>query len=360
MDKDKVSIVVPVYNIEKYITRCVDSLLNQTYKNIEVICVDDGSKDKSLSILNEYAKKDSRLVIISKENGGVSSARNLGIKKARGEYITFVDGDDFIDINMIEEMINIQKETNADIVKCSYVKDYIYKQIPYNMNLENEINVYDSSNIEELYNHFMKKYILNSMCCQIIKTEIIKDNNLCVDTNYVYGEDARFNYELYTNIKKAILIDRPYYHYFYNDNSATTIKSEEKITRRIKEALSLYDSLYEYIKKWNMDTEENRQTIAGRVIKEFIYRSRELFTLSSQGYSKKQITELVTKLYSDDKLQKSLKLNNNRTIDFAEKELQMYSKYVLCGNIQNYVSFGIYVHKVKNILKKIIKKAPRG
>lgn len=360
MEKTKVSVIIPVYNIEKYIKRCLDSVLNQTYSNLEVICVNDGSTDNSLEILKEYGRKDDRIKVFSKENKGVSAARNLGIKEVTGEYITFIDGDDFVELNMIEDMVNIMKENSADIVKCAYVKDYIYKQIPYNLKLGKEISIYENESMPDLYDFFLNKYILNSMCCQLINASIIKDNNILVNTEYAYGEDARFNYELYSFANKVVLVDKTYYHYFYNDNSATTIKKEDSIVRRIKEAILLYDSLYDYIKKWNIETDENKQKIAGRVIKEFVYRSRELFVLAGQGYSKSRIEGLVNDMYSSDVLQRSLKINQNDSIQIDGKEAQLYLKCVLSGNMKKYTSLGVNIFKVKRFIKKVLKKSPRG
>ena len=360
MEKTKVSVIIPVYNIEKYIKRCLDSVLNQTYSNLEVICVNDGSTDSSLEILKEYEKKDGRIKVVSKENKGVSAARNLGIKEATGEYITFIDGDDFVELNMIQDMVNILEENDADIVKCAYVKDYIYKQIPYNLKLGKEISIYENESMPDLYSLFLDKYILNSMCCQLVNAKIIKDNNIFVNTEYVYGEDARFNYELYSFANKVILVDKTYYHYFYNDNSATTIKKEENIVRRIKEAILLYDSLYDYIKKWNIETDENKQKVASRVIKEFVYRSRELFVLAGQGYSKSRIEKLVNDMYNSEVLQRSLNINKSNSIQIDGKEAQLYLKCVLSGNMKKYTSLGVNIFKVKRFVKKVLKKSPRG
>ena len=110
-----ISIVLPIYNVEKYIEKCMDSVLNQTYKNIEVILVDDGSPDRCPKICEEYAKKDNRIKVVHKENGGLSDARNAGIKVANGEYITFIDSDDYVDEDYVEFLYNNIEKTNADI-----------------------------------------------------------------------------------------------------------------------------------------------------------------------------------------------------------------------------------------------------
>ena len=111
----KISVIVPVYNVEKYLTKCVDSIMNQTYKDLEIILVDDGSTDNSGKICDEYVKKDKRFKVIHKKNGGLSDARNVGIKNSTGEYLSFIDSDDYIDNDMIECLYNACIKNNADI-----------------------------------------------------------------------------------------------------------------------------------------------------------------------------------------------------------------------------------------------------
>ena len=120
MDEKLVSVIIPAYNIEDYIGRCLDSIISQTYKNLEIIVVDDGSKDHTGEILDNYAKKDRRIKVIHKENGGVSSARNKGIEVAEGDYIGFIDGDDLIEPGMYKTLVDLLEEENADIAHCGY------------------------------------------------------------------------------------------------------------------------------------------------------------------------------------------------------------------------------------------------
>lgn len=118
----KISIIVPVYNIEKYIVRCIESILNQTYSNLEIILVDDGSTDSSGGICDEYAKKDDRIVVIHKVNGGLSDARNAGLKVVTGDYIGYVDGDDWIDSTMYEDMLSVMEAKDIKLSICRYKK----------------------------------------------------------------------------------------------------------------------------------------------------------------------------------------------------------------------------------------------
>lgn len=120
----KVSIVVPIYNVEAYLSRCLDSILSQTLQDIEVIAVNDGSTDASGEILDQYASKDTRIIVIHKKNGGVSAARNDGIQLVKGEYIGFVDPDDWIDHDMYEALYHSAVEEKADIVMCTYMREF--------------------------------------------------------------------------------------------------------------------------------------------------------------------------------------------------------------------------------------------
>ena len=119
MENPKVSILVPIYNVEKYLSRCIESVLSQDFRDYELILVDDGSPDRCPQICDEYAKKDSRIKVIHKKNGGLSDARNIGLDIATGEYVMFIDSDDFVDIDMMESMMNNMIDNNVDLVVCN-------------------------------------------------------------------------------------------------------------------------------------------------------------------------------------------------------------------------------------------------
>ena len=123
MDNLLISVIVPVYNTEKYLGRCVDSIINQTYTNLEIILVDDGSPDNSPAICDEYAKKDQRIKVIHKENGGLSSARNAGLDIAKGDFISFIDSDDWVEKDLFEVLVSLYGKTQAEIIASSFVGD---------------------------------------------------------------------------------------------------------------------------------------------------------------------------------------------------------------------------------------------
>ena len=120
MKEELISVIVPIYNVEQYLEKCIESIISQTYKNLQIILIDDGSNDKSGKICNKYAEKDKRVVVIHKENAGVSEARNTGLDNAKGEWITFVDADDWIEEEYCQRLYNLVIETNSDVALCGY------------------------------------------------------------------------------------------------------------------------------------------------------------------------------------------------------------------------------------------------
>ena len=144
----KISVIVPIYKVEKYIHRCIDSIINQTYKNLEIILVDDGSPDSCPRICDEYAKKDKRIKVIHKENGGLSDARNKGVDIATGDYIAFVDSDDYIHPNMYEVLIYELEKNNSDIALCKY--KIVYEKSKIKTEIDGKFEVYSLNNLQAL------------------------------------------------------------------------------------------------------------------------------------------------------------------------------------------------------------------
>ena len=161
-DKVIVSIIIPVYNVEKYLRRCLDSVLNQTFQDWQAICVNDGSPDNSATILEEYAQRDSRFVVVTKKNGGSSDARNVGVKRAQGEYILFVDSDDFIHPQTLELMVDIAKSKKADMAMFDLDVDF-YKELKSKLDKNQDISGFIPRNMAKVYkkNRFVK-YVTNN------------------------------------------------------------------------------------------------------------------------------------------------------------------------------------------------------
>lgn len=234
MNNMLISIIIPAYNIEKYISRCLDSIVEQTYTNLEIIVVDDGSKDNTGKILDDYAMSDNRIHIIHKENGGVTSARLEGIKQSTGEYIGFVDGDDYIDSNMYERLIANMLENNADISHCGYKMVFPNGKIDYYYNTDNKVIQDNQKGIADLISG---NYVEPGLCNKLYKRTLFNHliNKQLIDTSIKINEDLLFNYYLFKESKLSVYEDFCPYHYILRKNSAATSKiNQNKLIDPIK------------------------------------------------------------------------------------------------------------------------------
>ncbi len=272
--KEKISIIVPIYNVDKYLKRCLDSIINQTYKNIEILLIDDGSPDDCGAICDEYAKKDKRIKVIHKKNGGLSDARNYGIEASRGDYIMFIDSDDYISKNMCKILLKNALENNADIVTCNFKEIYLNNIEKVNKQSQRErINVV--SNIEAIYKYFIK----NDLDMNVVWNKIYK-RNLFFGENKIrfpvgkLHEDDFTVYKFYYYSNKIVIISDVLYYYFRRENSITGNFSEKNLLDKISAVLEQYN----FIK----DKEINlRYMIQARIIdnyKNFLCIKEELST----------------------------------------------------------------------------------
>lgn len=225
---EKISIIVPVYNVEKYLGECIDSLINQTYKNIEIILVDDGSKDNSGCICDDYANQDSRIKVIHAPNGGVSLARNIGLDNASGEWITFVDSDDWLDLDFCQKLI--EKSSQADIVFARMIRNFSDGKTSnfFETTLVNVANTpYDLQYIihdrihTEKNGQFVTDCIHGSVCRSLLKRSIIEENNIRFMVGVKALEDRLFIMKYLSLCKVGALVDEYLYHYRCVLTSAT-------------------------------------------------------------------------------------------------------------------------------------------
>ena len=209
---EKISVIVPIYNVEKYLERCIESIINQTYKNLEIILVDDGSPDNCGNICERYAQKDNRIIVIHKENGGLSDARNAGLKIATGEYISYIDSDDYIDNDMYEYMMKEMSKENADIAICGTKVDFENGITKLKENKEKEIlnakealiklNSFSSFDMA-VWNKIYKRNIVSGIEFPIAKT----------------SEDYFVMYQYFDRAKKIVVLPQAKYHYIQRENS---------------------------------------------------------------------------------------------------------------------------------------------
>lgn len=232
MKKPLISIIVPIYNVSEFLPQCLDSLIKQSYQNIEIVAVNDGSTDNSLEILNRYAQKFPQIKIISQNNAGLSAARNTGINASKGEYLCFVDSDDWMDTDTCQKAIEAVQKNNVDIVCWNYVKEYRARSISVRCIKTDEF--YNENNIKNLYRRIVgpikeelafPQYLdsLSTAWGKLYRSELIKKSSISfVSTKEIGTEDLLFNIEVFSYIRRAYLMTDCLNHYRkYNSTSLT-------------------------------------------------------------------------------------------------------------------------------------------
>lgn len=294
---DKISVIVPVYNIEKYLERCIDSLLAQTYKNIEVVVVDDGSKDNSLNVAYKAADKDSRVKVVSKVNEGVTKARLTGVSAATGDWIGFVDGDDFVDPEMFETLLSNAKKYDADISHCGY-KMVFPSRIDYYYNTGKLVEQDNLKGLEDLLcGSFIDPGLWNKLYKSKLCKELVKSNRM--DMSIKINEDLLMNYYLFSMSSKSVYEDKCFYHYILRKGSAATSSiNENKLSDPLK--------VLEIIKADCKDKEELLNIVNARI-------SANLISTSTMKLS---VNPALVKHYRDK----------------ARKELRVLRPVIMHGN----------------------------
>lgn len=314
----ELSIIVPIYNVEEYLRNCIESILNQSFKNFELILVNDGSTDNSLNICREYEKNDKRIRVIDKKNGGVSSARNVGIDIAKGKYIAFVDPDDDIDFNMYEELIKTIKSLNVDIVISSFkYVDVINKKV-ITQKVWNEINkVIKKKEIHKILMEilsFKENYGLLSSFNKLYARKLFSDNNIRFDENKNHGEDVRLNLLLLMKVERICFLETPFYNYY--------IRDRESLTKIYKK------DLYNYI----LDNRNFHQYMCEEL------KCNELITIGNIHYLNETIKYMVQTIRTDIALQEKRSIINeimydNTFINFIETYREPYKYYEILKKI---------------------------
>ncbi len=233
------SVIVPVYNAEKWLNRCIDSILEQSYKNFELILVNDGSKDASGEICDDYAKKDQRITVIHKANAGVSEARNTGIEIAQGDYIIFIDSDDAIVDGYFASAV-AGMETGVDWFICG-AKEILFSGGNIVSESSFQLDLPQRTTILDLYSavdNGIASAFVNCPCFRAYKTDIIKENALSFDPSLSLGEDIYFNLS-YAKFAKEIFIDKNEYYLYYREN--TTSLTKRFFETKYEDSIKIYD-----------------------------------------------------------------------------------------------------------------------
>lgn len=228
-----ISIIIPIYNMESYLSECLDSIVSQTYRNLEIILVDDGSVDGSGSICSRYAAADERIVVIRQENGGVTKAKKKGVRSATGEYIGFVDADDWIESGMYERMLFVMKETDVDVVCTGYYSELegntavVYERMPEGYYDLQDESLYKKGLVidEESGERNINAYL----CCKLFKKAMITDIMERLEDNIRCGEDLAASYAMLPRLKSIYVLHEAYYHYRTNPNSIVNSRNEHML-----------------------------------------------------------------------------------------------------------------------------------
>lgn len=229
-----VSVVVPIYNVEKYLRKCIESLLNQTLCEIEIILVNDGSTDQCGAICHGYAEMDKRIQVIDKNNGGISSARNVGLAAAKGEYVSFVDSDDWIDSEMLETLVNSAKAKQADITICGYKNVFEDGSVISKVQMNETVFNLSQSGVQ---NYILGPYLTfqhaYSTWNKLYKRELIENNKLKFFEGQNYAEDMFFNLYAICHAEKIYVIPHEFYNYMYRDKSLSRSFPEDILVRLV-------------------------------------------------------------------------------------------------------------------------------
>ena len=282
MKNDLISIIIPVYKVEKYLEKCIESVLKQTYTNLQVILVDDGSPDNCGKICDEYAKKDSRIEVIHKVNGGLSDARNVGIAKAKGKYIGFVDSDDYIKEDMYEILINLIKEYDADVSICNLYDVIEGKE--YIRNKENGIKEYNRIDIlkEVLLDKNIQSYAWN----KLYKKELFNEIKYPIGKKY---EDIGTTFYIFEKCNKVVVTSEPEYYYLKRADSLVNNVTESTVLDYTEIIIQRY--LYtqkniEELRKYNnyylaktLITAHNDIELLGSISEKMQEKYKELYNL---------------------------------------------------------------------------------
>ena len=310
----KVSIIIPVYKVEeKYLRKCIESAINQTLSDIEIILVDDGSPDKCGQICDEYINKDNRVKVIHQSNKGLSGARNSGVKEASGEWITFLDGDDWIEKEMCEKLYDYAIQKKVEVVISSVIKDYGNKIVKYDYSKFINKKVYEKKETVFLQKEILDyKAYLATAYAKLIKRSLLINKNIFHNEELRQGaEGIEFNFRLFKNVKKVFFTNEYYYHYMYNPNSISSTHNEKNHMYVLK--------CFEEIKKQIDKTVNNKDELLEMFYNRILY---VIITTAISGYfnpENKEKFEIKKKKYiqylKDPLIQETLEKANLKKLD---------------------------------------------
>lgn len=304
MSDIKISAIMPVYNVEKYVGKCIESLLAQTMPDFELIAVDDGSPDNSGKICDEYAKKDSRVKVIHKENGGAPDARNRAIEVARGEYFYFVDSDDWAEPTMFEEMYKAAKEHDAQLVVAGFYIDTYYSDTEYYTQEQTQPSQVFSSQQEfrEQAYRLFDKNLLYTPWNKLFLASYILDNN--IRFKKTFWDDFPFNLDVIRDVERVVVMEEKYYHFIRARADSETAKYRSDMYDKREEEHGWLLDLYRY---WGVDNEGSREMLSRRYI-ERVVGCVENVTNKACTLPAKEKKAAIKKMICSERAQEALKV----------------------------------------------------
>ena len=345
----KVSVLVPIYNVEKFLPECLDSLVNQTLKDIEIICINDGSTDRSPQIIQEYAKKDKRIKVINKKNSGYGDSMNQGLKKAKGEYIGIVESDDFIDLDAFEKLYKIAKKYDCDVVKSNFYEYYGDEKKDKgksNLFLEKDLN--KVLNPRESLNIF---YQAPCIWAAIYKRSFLEKNKIdFLPTPGASYQDTGFNLKVWSAAKRVYFVDRAFLHY-RQDNSNSSVKDSGKIYCVSEE----YKSIEEFLRKRG-DLEELGPVMVTCKFGAYIWNLRRLSFGAAMKFAKvvkEEYKDAEKKGFLDSEKLDEVGKHNARLMAIRRPVLYVFLRPV--HNLRNKIraTGGVHLEGFRRVIGKV-------
>ncbi len=338
MSDIKVSVIIPVYNSEKVLNQCIDSVCNQTLSDIEIICVDDGSEDNSLKILKEYEKKDSRVNVLSQKNSGAGVARNKGIDLAKGEYIAFVDSDDWIEGNALEKLYNNIKSNDSDMVLFNSIEHKPNNEFRKRIYLKKDDSI-DYNNYTFDY-HMNKNFVMNGMFViwsKFYKTSFIKDNNIRFYCHDIFN-DVQFHIQSMLFAKRISYLPEILYH--YRRMGQNSLQNSRAVSRKGFILFDIFDEIEQWLKDngFFKDFETNFYRFVltesqGRLNKTDVVFKEDLFKIIKDKFMSMEITTESLKNMNIRNYQFYIHVINSNSYFEYDKFLKATKKENISSNI---------------------------
>lgn len=330
--EDLISIVVPLYNCETYIEECLNSLINQTYKNIEIIVINDGSTDNSKKICEYYVDKYRDIIkLFNIKNCGVSNARNVGINKASGKYVMFVDADDYLEKNAIEVLTQYLVKYHIKLIIFDKNK-IINGKLEKRKDIKKQNKIIHDNELKQIITS--ENIIYNTVWNEIIDLEFLKRSKICFNKKYIIAEDLLFNVELFSKLDKVLIINDRLYNYRINMNSTCNVEKKEKILLRINDTICVYNLFFNYIDYWeNRSTILDREHITKKMLKAVNFELEKL--VLANVFSKNEKIKIIKSIFERNEIEAirknivNLKGMKKQCINIYKRRVWNYYYYCL-------------------------------